>query len=166
MKIKPFISMLLSVFILTLTPPVQASEFVVILLYKGQVLDGPFKGETIKGSCELDSRGDIYQQKAKCKMTLSSGLNIIDKRARVEVTSSNQALSITLGATLGHTAKKGNFKLAAFKATTYFKREISLLDIPREFSSVEVSIGGVSIVGGQEVIEPECLIWDVVGGSM
>jgi len=84
------------------------------------VLNGSFKGETIKGACELNSRSDIYQQKAKCGMTLRSGLNIVDKRARAEVTGSNQALSITLGATLGHTAKKGNFKLAAFKATTYF----------------------------------------------
>lgn len=130
------------------------------------MLDGPFKGETIKGSCKLDSRGDIYRQKAKCVMKLSSGLKIVDKQARVEVTSNQYALSITLGATLGRTAEKGNFKLAAFKATTHFKREISLLDIPREFLSVDVSIGGISIVAGQEVIEPECLIWDVVGGSM
>jgi len=130
--------------------------------FKGLVIDGPFKNQRINGYCLRNPAGDRYKQRSRCLMRLSSGFKVIDNQASLEVTGGLTALRITLGPRMEANQEKGNFKISAFQATTFYDREISLFELPVEYSFVEVSIAGVSIAGGGSS-NPDCLIWDIAG---
>jgi len=130
--------------------------------FKGLVIDGPFKNNTISGFCLTDPAGDRFKQQSRCVMRLSNGFKIVDTQANLEVVGGFSALSITLGPIMKTSQEKGNFKLSTFQATTYYDRRISIFELPIDFSSVELSIGGVSIAGGGSS-NPDCLIWDIAG---
>jgi hypothetical protein len=146
MKILQSIVIIFSICVVA-TASVQAQGEADSIQFKGTILDGPFKDQTIGGFCKRDPLGDHYKQKTKCVMKMRGGFKVVDAQARLEVVGGNQALRIILGASMGATDKKGNFKLSAFQATTFYDRDISLFDIPRQFVAVDVSIVGVSVTG-------------------
>ena len=164
MKILQSLVIILSIVIAT--ESVQAQSEADSIQFKGTILDGPFKDQTMRGFCNRDPLGDRYKQKTKCVMKMRGGFRSVDAQASLEVVGGNHALRVILGPSMGATDKKGNFKLSTFQATTFYDREISLFDIPRQFVAVDVSIGGVSVTAGTSTTNPDCLIWDIVGDGV
>ena len=134
--------------------------------FKGEIIDGPLKGQTITGNCLRNPRGDFYKQKSRCVMKMSSGFELVDKYASLEVVSGYRAIRIVLGPGMDARHEKGNFKLSTFQATTVYDRSITLFDFPRDFVAVDISIGGVSVAGGTATTNPDCLIWDIAGDGV
>ncbi len=136
------------------------------LKFKGDIIDGPFAGKTVRGHCTLDPDGDAFKQRAQCVTRLvGDGFRLLDNQASVEVVGGGRALRIVLGPTMNSGDKKGNFKLAVFKATTFYQQAITLFDLPDRFSAVELAINGVSVAGSGDGHDntdvPDCLIWDI-----
>jgi len=165
MKITHLVCLCISIVLFLSSNVAQAQSNSNRITFKGQVLDGPFNGESIEGFCRLRPNGDYYSQKTRCVVTLGSGLRVSDTNASIDITASQRSLRIIIGATIPSFDNKGNFKISTFQATTYYEREITLFDLPRDFLGVEASIGGVSINGGPTTTDPDCLIWDIVGAS-
>lgn len=136
------------------------------IVFEGIVIDGPFVDTVVDGHCRRNSRDDKYSQVTRCVVTLDRGYRIVDPSASVQVLSGNRALRIIVGPDMEAGGRKGNFKLSNFEVTTYFDREISLFDIPRYFSAVEMNLGGISIAAGTSTTNPDCLIWDIAGDGV
>ena len=156
-----YLNFIFSVLILT-AMPVHALEASNTIQFKGEVIDGPFKDQQVTGVCHRKPFGDRYKQKTWCMMKMRSGYKIVDAKASLEVVGGHRALRIIMGATLNNNHEKGNHKLSAFQVTTFYDRKISLFDLPISFAAVDMSIGGVSVVGGGST-NPDCLIWDIAG---
>ncbi len=162
MKITQLLGIILGISVL-MTTSVQARDDSDKVKFSGKIIDGPFKQETITGFCKRNSRGDIYKQQTKCVIKMKSGFKIVDEKASLEVVGGYRALRIILGPRVGASRQKGNFKLSAFQATTFYDQDITLFNLPRQFSAVDVSIGGISVAGGSSTVTAEdCIIWDVL----
>ena len=161
MNLTNYFNFILSLVLMTVMP-VQAMDASTTIKFRGEVVDGPFKDQQVTGVCHRKPFGDRYKQKTWCMMKMHSGYKIVDAKASLEVVGNHRALRIIMGPTLNSHPKKGNHKLSAFQVTTFYDQKITLFDFPNTFSVVDMSIGGVSVVGGGST-NPDCLIWDIAG---
>ena len=162
MKVTYYFNIILSILILA-TSSVHAVGTSKTIVFRDEVVDGPFKDQLVTGLCYRKPFGNKYKQKTWCTMKMSGGYKIVDAKASLEVVGGYRALRIIMGPVLNNNDEKGNHKLSAFQVTTFYDRKITLFDFPSEFAVVDMSIGGVSVAGGTSTTNPDCLIWDIAG---
>ena len=136
--------------------------------FGGAFIQGPFQGQTIKGSCNVDPRGDLYRQTTHCEVKIKgneSDLRVQDAQASLEVVGGGRLLRIILGATMGSLRQPGNFKTSAIQATTSYDHAITLFDSLSDFVAVVVDIGGISTAGTTPG-DGSGILWDIQGSTV